>query len=240
MPIDSNFNSIHIKEEKIRKLSINTIEKDDHLAKHFSAIHSSMDIINYIVMNHQNYSTDELTIMRLGIRNFNSTAGSIKLGLSGYYQSAVSQIREIFETVMLLDYFTAYPDKIAEWVESDKTHRLRHFKPYQIRAQLDERDDFKEKKRAETYSLLSELAAHPTPNGFKLFSPNGLSKTGPFFDENYLKAWIQELAKLVPRGSMIFIGLFDDNYTHLLDAKEQFLTSIQPWVFEFMNTSNTQ
>ncbi|MCF6300015.1 MAG: hypothetical protein L3J52_02690 [Proteobacteria bacterium] len=238
MSIDLNFNSIHLEEEKNRQLSINTIEQDGQLSKHFSAIHDSMDIISFIVNNNQNYSPDESTIMRLGIRNFNLTAGSLKLGLSGYYQSAISQIREIFETVMLLDYFGTYPKKISEWTESDKKHRLKHFSPFQIRVQLDKRDGLKEQKRAEAYSLLSELASHPTSEGFKLFSPNSLSKIGPFFDDKYLKAWIQELVKLVPHGSVVFIELFNDSNLQLLKAQEHFLTNIKPWEEEFMCTNN--
>jgi len=43
----------------------------------------------------------------LGIRLFNGAAAVLKLCLSGYYQTAALQARDLLETVFLLDLFTA-------------------------------------------------------------------------------------------------------------------------------------
>ncbi|MCX7544140.1 hypothetical protein [Marinicella gelatinilytica] len=229
---------INSEEEKIRKQSLAVVEPNNELSIKFSAIQYSMDIIGIIIQNYENYTSDELTIMRLGIRNFNSTAASIKLGLSGYYHSAISQIREIFETVMLLDYFHSNRDKINEWQVASKNERLKKFKPALIRQELDNRDNFKDKKRAKAYSLLSEAASHPTSSGFKLFSPGGFSKTGPFFNKDYLKAWIDELVKVSPHGSIIFTGFFDNIDIQLVNAIDRYFNSLLPWQNQFINNNS--
>lgn len=233
MEINNNFKSLHSEEEKIRLRNINIIEDDYRLSKHLSSIHNSMDIISFIAKNNENYKPEELTIMRLGIRNFNSVASSIKLGLSGYYQSAISQVREVFETVMLLDYFSSFPDEIDAWTKANKKERLDRFRPVLIRQKLDKRDNFQEKKRNKAYKLFSELAAHPTASGFVLFSPNNLSNVGPFFNEKYLKVWIEELAKLVSFGGVIFVSYFEDN-DNFSDAINHYNAKIKLWFSECM------
>lgn len=233
MEINNNFKSLHSEEEKIRLMNINIIEDDCKLSKHFSSIHNSMDIISFIVKNNENYKPDELTIMRLGIRNFNSIASSIKLGLSGYYQAAISQVREIFETVLLLDYFSSFPDEIDAWTKANKKERLNRFSPLLIRQKLDKRDNFQKKKRYKVYTLFSELAAHPTASGFMLFSPNNLSNVGPFFNEKYLKVWVEELAKLVSYGGIIFVSYFEGNDI-FSDAINNYNSKTKLWFSECM------
>jgi hypothetical protein len=72
-----SLNLINSEEEKIRNQSLAVVEPNSELSIKFSAIQDSMDIIGIIIQNYENYTSDELTIMRLGIRNFNSTAASI-------------------------------------------------------------------------------------------------------------------------------------------------------------------
>jgi hypothetical protein len=45
------------------------------------------------------------------------------LALSGYYQEAFDQVRDVLETGFIVDYLTTHPEKIAEWKAADKTCR---------------------------------------------------------------------------------------------------------------------
>ena len=232
MKIHENFNSLHKEEEKIRQEHIAIIEQSEELSKHFSAIHDSMDIISHIINNHRNEASDELVIMRLGIRIFNSISSSIKLHLSGYHQTAFTHIRDIIETGFLLDYLITNPDKINIWESLDEKGRKTTFSPVKIRIALDERDGYSEKKRGKLYGLLCNYSTHPTPEGFKLFSPNGLSNIGPFLSKQINEAWMQELIKHTNYACIVFVKFF--NKSNLLQAKESYLERIQLWANEFL------
>jgi hypothetical protein len=47
----------------------------------------------------------------------------------GYYQKALDQVRDVFETYFLVDYLTTPQGKIAEWKAADKKARIAHFGP---------------------------------------------------------------------------------------------------------------
>ena len=102
--LPENFISLHKHEEQIRVESLHLFEAHQNLSDHLAMIHGSMAMIYALAHDHANATDDELTIQYLGLRAFNSAAASMKLGLSGYYQSAFSIVRDIFETVALVDY----------------------------------------------------------------------------------------------------------------------------------------
>ena len=65
-----------------------------------------MDLIDYFCRQYKHRKQDELTVQLLGIRLFNASASALKLLLSGYYQTAALQERDLLEMAFLLDLFT--------------------------------------------------------------------------------------------------------------------------------------
>lgn len=131
--------------------------------------------------------------MKLLCKCFNAAASDVKLALSGYYQTAFQQARDIMETGFLLDYFGTSPEKIVVWKAADRTTRRKLFDPVQIRKALNARDGNTEERRAAEYSKLSELAAHVTWRGFRLTTRHGFCELGPFVEAINLKAWLHEM-----------------------------------------------
>ena len=235
--LPENLTSIHRHEEQIRADSLRLIEKHENLSDHLAMIHGSMAIIYSLAHDHANTTDDELTIQYLGLRLFNATASSLKLSLSGYYQSAFGQVRDIFETVALLDYMHSSPNQIAVWKASDKKERITTFGPGAIRNTLNERDGLSSNKRKEMYDRLSEYASHATSPGFQLLAPEGLSLIGPFLSEKYLKAWLEEAVKYLAHGATIFMAHFPNVEPPLLLEKAGFLNQATVWREKYMGTS---
>ena len=130
----------------------------------------------------------------MGVRLFNAGGASIKLALSGYYQKAFDQLRDIVEVSFLLDYLQTYPEKISAWMAADKRQRMTEFGPGFIRRALDKRDNFTGEMRKQTYDLLSEKASHASYGGFILVASGekNLVNVGPFFEQKKLSAWLSE------------------------------------------------
>lgn len=229
MSLPDNLQSLHAEEERIRSESIETIERISHLKDHLSVIQASMGVIFAIDQGHKHRNDDEKTIQYLGLRIFNSCASVLRLGLSGYYQSAFALVRDIYETVLLLDYLQSHRDQISVWESSDKTQRLKGFSPAIIRKALDKRDGNFGRRRKEIYDRLSEYASHATAPGFRLVAPEGLGKIGPFMSEKYLRALIEETVKFAAQGGTVFIGFFKDVDDALLLEKAHFLDQIDKW-----------
>lgn len=232
--LPENLISLHKHEEKIRVDSLHHIEAHQNLSDHLAMIHGSMEMIYALAHDYANATDDELTIQHLGLRAFNSAASSMKLSLSGYYQSAFAIVRDIFETVALVDYLHTNPSQIAVWKASDKKQRIAQFGPGVIRNALNSRDQFSGNKRKEMYDLLSEYASHATAPGFQLLAPEGLGQIGPFFSEKYLKAWLEEAVKFLVHGATIFMGHFSNVEPPLLLEKAGFLEHANRWRDKYM------
>jgi hypothetical protein len=106
-----NLKRLHECEEKLRAESLASIDKSATLKEHFHIVQEAMNIVYGLTHDHLHRSDDELTLQRLGIRLFNASAASVNLALSGYYQIAFAQLRDIVETYFLLDYFSTNKDK---------------------------------------------------------------------------------------------------------------------------------
>jgi hypothetical protein len=232
--LPKNLTSLHKHEEQIRIDSLRLIEKHQNFSDHLAMIHRSMAIIYALAHDHANTTDDELTSQYLGLRLFNSAASSLKVSLSGYYQSAFALVRDIFETVALLDYMQSFPEQIAVWKTSDRKQRTAKFGPVAIRKALNERDRFSGNKRKEMYDRLSEYASHATAPGFQLLAPEGLGQIGPFLSEKYLKAWLEEAVKFLVHGATIFMAHFPNVEPPLLLEKASFLEEANPWCDKYM------
>ena len=99
-----NLNSLHTHEEELHAKSLAIIKADAKLSDHWTVVSEAMNVIYAFSHDHLHQSDNELTLQYLGIRLFNAAGASIRLALSGYYQKAFDQVRDILETYFLVDY----------------------------------------------------------------------------------------------------------------------------------------
>jgi hypothetical protein len=181
--LPDNLQGLHGEEERIRTESSLCINAIMALKDHVELIHSCLDMLQAAQVNApRDLSDDEQVNYGLGIRLFNSGACFLKLLLSGYYQGAISFLRDIVEVSFLLEYFDYSPQSIAAW----RNGEVNEFKPYNIRSALDKRDGFEEKGRGERYKFLSTFGTHATFRGFELVATNKGLTIGPFMSEKLL------------------------------------------------------
>jgi hypothetical protein len=155
--------------------------------------------------DHVHGSEDELALQLLGIRLFNAAGASIKLALSGYYQKAFDQLRDVIETSFLVDYLSTYPAEIDEWRRADRKKRMSHFGPARIRNALDKRDGYTSGERKRIYEIISEYATHASYPGVTLTTtgPVNMAQVGPFFDEQKLRSWLGEMALRLSPAALV-------------------------------------
>jgi hypothetical protein len=119
-----NLDSLHKHEEDFRARSLAAISANAALSEHWNLVGEAVNAIYAFTHDHVHGSENELTLQYLGIRLFNAAGASIKLALSGYYQKAFDQVRDVIETYFLVDYLSTYPEKIDEWKLADKEAHL--------------------------------------------------------------------------------------------------------------------
>lgn len=209
--LPENFTSLHRGEELVRTQSKEAIEASEDLIHHARALEAAMTVIDHFAREYATDDPDALAIQQLGIRLFNGTASALKLLLSGYYQTAALQTRDMLETAFLLDRFTMDAGLVSVWRTASDGDRWKKFKPYTVRKALNDRDGYKEDKRGEQYKRLSTLAGHASPKGFAMLRPaaSSLALIGPFFDQRSLTAVLEETAKHVVPAAMHFLQHFD-------------------------------
>jgi len=233
--IPEKLERLHSGEKLFRSKSLEAIKNDKDMSRHVAVVESSMDVLNHFSMNPpSSEDEDTKTVRLLGMRLFNGCAAAFKLILSGYYQNAAMIMRDLLETVFLLGYFEHDRDKIALWRTADDATRKKEFRPVKIRITLDEKDGFTEKKRAEAYELLCELASHPTFKGFNMLAPKGHDHhCGPFFDPTALKPLIEELVKLAIQAGQNYTIFFDGETKEKMASKIYFLEACGEWFEEY-------
>ncbi len=230
----AKFAGLHEGEEQLRARSLSLLEADEAMRAHAATIELGQDVLNILIHDDAHRDDDDLTIRLLGIRLFNACAASMNLLLGGYYQNATFQLRDILETAFLLDFLRSDVGLVAEWRTSDKKARKKKFSPIAIRSALDDRDGFTERKREEAYSLLCELASHPTIMGFQMLRPDGQNAVlGPFLEEKALKAIFSELARLQIQSVGNFMIFFDWTSGAVAEAKVEFMATQDAWFTRF-------
>ena len=230
----SNLMTLHAEEERIRAETLAHIERTEELKDHLYIIGEAMNIFWGLTHDHPHKDDDDLTIQFIGIRLFNSTAASIKLAFSGFYQNAFQHLRDILETYFLLDYLRSNPDKLSVWKAADRKQLMKDFGPAAIRAALDRRDGLNEQKRKAIYDLISAHATHVTYRGFRLTTKNQLGEVGPFFSEDNLLAWMQEAAKMLTHAAFIYGRHFEGLSLALLRVKEKYLEDLGTWTRKYL------
>jgi hypothetical protein len=229
--------SLHKHEEDLRVQSLAEIAAKPDLTDHWTLIAEAMNAIWAFTHDHRHGSDNELTLQYLGIRLFNGAGTSIKLAMSGYYQKAFDQLRDVIETYFLLDYLSTYPEKIAEWKTADKKKRMADFGPGKIRNALDKRDEYTSGERNKIYSLMSEYASHASYPGITLTTtgPGMMAQVGPFFDKEKLAMWLYEMALRVSHAAAILVSSPEGNDLKLLVTQKHYLAEVQKWWSKYRN-----
>jgi hypothetical protein len=237
MSLPDNFILLHSGEENLRVKSISWIEQDVKLLRHAKMVECAMNLFDVFIKHHVHANKDELIVQCLGIRLFNDFSSSIKLLLSGYYQTATVLLRDVLETTFLLDYLQVNRNLIAIWSECSEMERLKQFAPAKVRIALDDRDGFTKRKREEAYKLLCGLAAHPSPEGFRMLTPiaGGNAHCGPFAEMTALEAVLSEMAKLATESANIFQRFFSKRTPLASTTSLDFMEMQGRWVEFFFD-----
>jgi hypothetical protein len=231
MKAADNLVGLHRFEENLRVNSLAAIDADPAMSDHWNFIAEAMNAIHAFTHDHVHRSEDELTLQYLGIRLFNTAGASIKLALSGYYQKAFHQVRDVLETSFLVDYLSTYPEKIDKWRRADKKARIVHFGPGVIRSALDRRDGYTSGGRTRIYGLISELASHPTYSGISptTSGPEDMAHIGPFFDQKKLAVWLQEMALRLSPAALALMPAAENSDLELLATRMHYLRVLNAW-----------
>lgn len=228
---------LYAAEEELRQQSMEIVADDGQLKLHLSAVEHTMDLADCL----RQFPTDDedLKIIQvLGMRLFNAFGASLKLGFSGYGQNSALIMRDILETVFLLDFFDTERKAIERWRLAGKKERMKNFSPVQIRKALDLRDGFQNKKRAAHYELLSELAGHPTMKSVLMMRPqrDGDAVIGPFVSKGPFKAVLSEMGRLAIQAGETLDRFFPETWDSALETRRSFAQAKQQWMATFYSS----
>ena len=203
-----NLLSLYEGEEGLRQKALALVVANKRLQLHLSVMEAAMDLADTL-RQAPNEDEDFKVIKLMGMRMFNALAASLKLALSGYGQNSALIMRDILETVFLVDFFGHDRAAVTRWRLADRKGRMKVFSPIRIREALDTRDGNIKKKRAEKYEMFSELAAHPTMQSAEMMRPvkGGNAVIGPFVEPTSFDAVLSELGWLAVEVGVV-LGVF--------------------------------
>ena len=102
--LPENLLSLYEGEEVLRQKALELVMADKRLQLHLSVVEAAMDFADTL-RQASNDDEDSKVIKLMGMRMFNALAASLKLALSGYGQNSALIMRDILETVFLVDFF---------------------------------------------------------------------------------------------------------------------------------------
>ena len=236
--IPQNLASLHSAEEQMREKARSMIAADPRLQLHLAVTEAAMDLADTLRKfdtNDENLKVAQI----LGMRTFNAFAASIKLTLSGYHQNSALILRDVMETVFLLDLFAGDPTLIERWRFADKKARMKDFSPVKVREALDARDGFTSKKRFGMYELFSELAGHPNMKSSWMMRPqkDGDAVIGPFMEATALEAVISEMGRLAIQVGEKIDRFFPSNWDQGMPSRVAFAQQKKNWTNTFYPTA---
>lgn len=232
--IPEKLRGLHAGEEVLRAKAIEMIAADARLALHLEMIEHAMDLAD-LLRKFDTPDEDLKVVQVLGMRMFNAFAAALKLALSGYGQNGAMIVRDILETVFLVDLFRRDRALIRRWRLADRRARMKDFSPVRVREALDKSDGFTTKKRAEIYELFSELAGHPTMKSAWMMRPekDGDAVIGPFVEQTALDAVVSEKGKLAVQAGELLDVFFPADWVPAAEPRGAFARTKQRWVATF-------
>jgi hypothetical protein len=231
--LPENFQRLHDAEQSLRDKSLELI-RDNDSGSHLTVVERAMDLADLL----RQFPTDDedLKVAQiLGMRIFNAFASSLKLALSGCMQNSALLMRDILETIFLLDLFRGEPSLVKEWRFADKQQIRKKFSPIRVREALDKRYGHTAKKRAELYQLFSELAAHPTMKSDLMIRPEigGDAVIGPFVEKEALEAQLSEMGRLAVQVGEILTAFFPSWWGPAAECRSSFDKAKVEWLHQF-------
>ena len=229
-----NLQNLHAQEEFLRDRALEVMAADKSLELHVGVVENAMDVAD-LLRQIPTGDEDMKVIQVLGMRTFNAFGASLKLALSGYAQNSALIMRDILETVFLLDLFSGDRTLIEQWRVADDKTRMRYFSPVAVRKALDERDGFHGRKREKVYRIFSELAAHPTVASVFMMRPqkDGDAVIGPFIAADSLEAVLSEMGRLAVQVGEVLDHFFPENWAAVDPAREDYAHRRRGWLATF-------
>ncbi len=178
---------------------------------------------------------DEKVVQLLSMRVFNAFGASLKLALSGYSQNSALIMRDILETVFLVDMFRKDSTAIKRWREASSSREKDEFRPVNVRKFLDNHDGFTTRKREQVYKMFSELAGHPSMQSMHMMRPvkGGDSVIGPFMEFSVLQAVLSEMGRLAVQVGEIVDSFFLDDFDQATASRTAFAEHKAQWIKAF-------
>jgi hypothetical protein len=234
MKLPDNLDSLHGQEEQLREKALALIEKDRALGLHLVVTEQAMNLCDVLRQYHTD-DEDLKVIQVLGMRMFNAFGASMKLGLSGYIQNSALILRDVLETVFLIDLFDGDRALIAKWRFADAKTLRQHFSPAAVRKALDDRYGHTTRKREEQYKLFSELAGHPTMKSSWMMRPqkDGDAVIGPFIEKTSLEAVLSEMGRLAVQAGHHVGAFIPSGWGPGMEPRLVFAKAAQEWIDTF-------
>lgn len=234
MRLTDKLTFLHRAEEQFRRASLRIISKHEALTLHLDVVEKAMDLCDTI----RQFETDDenfKVIQVLAMRTFNAYASSLKLALSGYAQNSALLMRDILETIFLLDLFSHDRSLIEKWRLADRKTLRNEFSPVAVRKTLDQRDGYTTKRREEAYKMFCELAAHPSIKSDLMMRPqkNGDAVIGPFVEETALSSVISEMGRLAVQSGANIALFIPSDWDRSLGPRLRFLNTSTKWRLKF-------
>jgi hypothetical protein len=234
MPLPDNLQSLHIQEEQLRDKALELVGQDPNLRLHLAVVEHAMNLGDLL----RQYPTDDedlKVIQILGMRMFNAFGASLKLAMSGYLQNSALVMRDILETVFLVDLFRGDRMLIAKWRFADKKTLRNEFSPAAVRKALDARYGHASRRREELYRLFSELAGHPTMKSAWMMRPqkDGDAVIGPFIEKSSLEAVLPEMGRLAVQAGQHLAAFFPGDWRQGVGPRIGFAEAARQWLATF-------
>ena len=232
--LPDNLDSLHSQEEQLRERALALIAQDRNLGLHLTVTEQAMNASDVL----RQFATDDedlKVIQILGMRMFNAFGASLKLALSGYIQNSALILRDILETVFLIDLFRGDRSLIAIWRFADAQTLRQDFSPAAVRKPLDDRYGHTTRKREEQYKLFSELAGHPTMKSAWMMQPQkeGDALIGPFIEKTSLDAVLSEMGRLAVQSGLNLSAFFPQDWQPGFGPRLAFAEAARVWLSTF-------
>ncbi|KAB0264358.1 hypothetical protein [Microvirga brassicacearum] len=208
------------------------VNGDEELVEQMKVIVSGLGFLQTLLHRQPYGAPDELIALRLTVRLLNSASAALKLVRAGYYQPAFTMVRDVMEVEFLIDLFSRDRAQLIQWMTLSPKERENQFKPVEVRKKLDKRDGWTEQKRARAYKMLSNYAAHVTPEGFNVISPDNMTIIGPHPSPKGVKAVLGELVRWLP-SACIHVGVMFhpvERDLQIMQAHNNFTQVLSVWL----------
>lgn len=235
--IPDNLALLHRGEEELRLRALEIIGMSERLQLHVALVEVAMDLAD--TFRELDTSDEDLKVVQvLAMRTFNAFGAGLKLALSGYHQNSALILRDVLETVFLLNLFAGDRALIVRWRLADRKVRMKDFSPVKVREALDARDGFTTKRRAETYEMFSELAGHPTMKSVWMMRPekDGDAVAGPFMEPATLEAVLSEMGRLAVQVGEQINAFLPGDWARGLPSRVAFDQLKWQWIAAFYSS----